>query len=171
MVAHPSLLDPNFRRTVLYLVAHDPKDGSYGLVLNRPTGKTAAEFLPDQELGGLAKVPVFIGGPVAPDRLTFVAFRWHPVEETVECSGQLSPEDAWKMDGDGLQSLRAFVGYSGWSGGQLEAELAQKAWLVQRPDQDILDLGKCPQLWKAIMGGQGPWFRLVAGAPDDPSKN
>ena len=65
--------------------------------------------------------------------------------------------------------VRAFLGYAGWSKGQLEAELEQKAWLVQKPDEEILDIERCMDLWPTIMREQGPWFRLLAAAPDDPS--
>jgi putative transcriptional regulator len=171
LIAHPGLLDPNFRRTVLFLGAHDEDSGAYGLVLNRPTGKTASEFLPNQELGGLSKVPVFVGGPVAPNHLTFVSFQWRPSDETVELISHVTVEDAWKMGGEGLQSLRAFVGYSGWAGGQLESELESKSWLVQRPGPEMLDLDQCRGLWQRIMREQSPWFRLLAGEPEDPSVN
>jgi putative transcriptional regulator len=171
LIAHPGLLDPNFRRSVLFMGAHDPDSGAYGLVLNRPTGKTAAEYLPDQELGGLGKVPVFVGGPVGANQLTFVSFQWHPADEVVEMTSHVTVEDAWKMGGEGLQSLRAFVGYAGWAGGQIESELAGKSWLVQRPGREMLDIESCQGFWQRIMREQGPWFQILASEPDDPSVN
>lgn len=171
LIAHPNLLDPNFKRTVLYLPVHNPADGSFGLILNRPTGRTVEHFLPDQELGRIAGVPVFIGGPVAPDQITFAALSWNAADGVVECQTHIGIEDAWKVLDAEDASLRAFVGYSGWSGGQLESELAQKAWLVQKPDRNILDIGKCSDLWRVMLREQGPWFRLLASAPEDPSMN
>ena len=76
LIAHPSLLDPNFRRTILFITASDSGEGSFGFVINRPTGKTVEDFLPDEGLGALEKVPVFVGGPVAQDQLTFASFEW-----------------------------------------------------------------------------------------------
>ena len=67
--------------------------------------------------------------------------------------------------------VRAFVGYAGWSEGQLEKELEQKAWVVQKPDREVLDPESCKQMWFTIMNNYGPWFRLLAAAPDDPSLN
>jgi len=169
LIAHPNLLDPNFKRTVLLLPLNDPEEGSFGLVLNRATGKTVSDFLPDEELGRVGDVPVFIGGPVSPEQLTFVALQWR--NESVECKLNLDADEVIEMLDAKDVSVRAFVGYSGWSKGQLEAELKEKAWVVQKPDRDLLDVGKCNSMWKLIMSEQGAWFRLLAEAPDDPSMN
>jgi len=122
-------------------------------------------------LGPLGKVAVFFGGPVGRDRLTFAAFRWRKESQTVECQVNLDLEEAKELALDSDIVVRAFVGYSGWSSGQLESELEQKAWVVQRPDRDLLDAECCKQLWFSIMQDYGPWFRLLASAPDDPSLN
>ena len=169
LIAHPDLLDPNFRRTVLIISANDRQEGSFGLIVNRATEKNVGEFLPDKELGILADVPVFIGGPVGRDQLTFAAFEW--VDDALSVRTHLMIEEARAMVEEDMGSVRAFVGYAGWSKGQLEGELAQKAWLVQKPDRELLDPEKCKVLWRTILREQGPWFRLLASAPEDPSKN
>jgi len=169
LIAHPNLLDPNFRRSVLILSAHEPQEGSFGLIVNRVTNKTVSELLPEKNLGLLADVPVFTGGPVSRDQLTFATFSWSDDSLTVRT--HLMIEEARAIAEEDFDAVRAFVGYSGWGQGQLEAELAQKAWLVQKPDRDLLDLEKCKMLWTTIMREQGPWFRLLASAPDDPSVN
>jgi putative transcriptional regulator len=169
LIAHPNLLDPNFRRSVLIISASDPHEGSFGLILNRVTEKTVGELLPGHDLGELADLPVFVGGPVSPDQLTFAAFVWE--EEALRIRTHLMLDEARELMAEGGGEVRAFLGYAGWSKGQLEAELEQKAWLVQRPDQEVLDIEKCLDLWPAIMRDQGPWFRLLAAAPDDPSLN
>jgi putative transcriptional regulator len=169
LIAHPNLLDPNFRRTILLLPLHDPEEGSFGLVLNRPTDKTVADFLPEEELGRVGDVPVFIGGPVSPEQMSFVALQWR--NNSLECKLNLEADEVLELLDQKDVSVRAFVGYSGWGKGQLEEELKQKAWVVQKPDRDLLDVDKCAMLWKQIMSEQGAWFRLLAEAPDDPSLN
>lgn len=171
LIAHPNLLDPNFRRTVLYIAAHDAGDGSFGLVLNRETDKTVADLIDEPGLGPLGKVPVFFGGPVGRDKITFAAFRWRTEAQSVECRVSLDLDEARDAALDSDTVVRAFLGYAGWTGGQLETELEQKAWVVQKPDQDVLDPELCKQLWFNIMQNYGPWFRLLASAPDDPSLN
>lgn len=169
LIAHPNLHDPNFRRTVVYLSTHDLKDGSFGVVINRPAEKLVGELLPEAELGALGEIPVFVGGPVSADQLMFAAFAWRAAE--LECRLHLPIGEARELAGENATAVRAFIGYSGWSAGQLEAELQQKAWLTQKPDRDLLEIEKCKGLWPAIMREQGPWFRLLAAAPDDPSQN
>ena len=171
LIAHPNLLDPNFRRTILYLSTSDFEEGSFGFIINRPTGKTVEELLPDTELGELDSIPVFYGGPVAQDQLTFAAFQWNEKKQLVSCRSHLVIAEARELTLSESTVVRAFIGYSGWNKGQLEAELDEKAWLVQKPDQDVLDLEKCEVMWQTIMREQGAWFRLLAAAPDDPSQN
>jgi putative transcriptional regulator len=169
LIAHPNLLDPNFRRGVLIISSSDPHEGAFGLIVNRGTEKTVGELLPDHELGALGDMPVFIGGPVARDQLTFALFQW--ADDSLRIRTHLLLDEASELAAEGPGIVRAFLGYAGWSKGQLEAELEQKAWLVQKPDQEIMDIDRCLDLWPTIMREQGPWFRLLASAPDDPSLN
>ena len=171
LIAHPSLLDPNFRKSVLMLTANDPEEGSFALTLNRPSGRTVADVLPGKELGALARVPVLLGGPVSADQLIFASFLWHAETERLECRHHLLIEEATALVADDAVTVRAFIGYAGWTKGQLEGELAQRAWLVQKPGREVLDLEKAPTLWRDITSNFGPWFRLVAEAPDQPSRN
>src|SRR6202046_3726057 len=76
LVAHPNLRDPNFRKTVLFLSAHDNEQGAHGLVLNRPMNKCLTDFLPDHELDALGEIPVYLGGPVGAQELSIVSFDW-----------------------------------------------------------------------------------------------
>src|ERR1700732_4344692 len=74
LVAHPNMLDPNFRRAVLFISAHDAEDGALGVILNRPLDKQVADLVNDAPPEGLADVPVFLGGPMEKNRLMFAAF-------------------------------------------------------------------------------------------------
>ncbi|MDP9292140.1 MAG: YqgE/AlgH family protein [Verrucomicrobiota bacterium] len=171
LIAHPNLLDPNFRRTVLLIAANDSDEGSFGFVLNRPTGKTVRDFIDADELGPLSDLPVYIGGPVGVEQLTFASIAWTGAEEGIECDPNLSIEDAREMAIVRAGELRAFIGYAGWGKGQLEAELAQKAWMLQRAEEQFLAAHEAEEMWRASLRKIGPWFRLLAAAPDDPSRN
>ena len=133
--------------------------------------KAVVDFLPDEDLGALEDVPVFIGGPVSQDQLTFASFEWDGQKQAVVCQTHLPINEARELAESGEVMVRAFIGYAGWSKGQLEEELEQKAWLVQKPDREVLDINKCPEMWQTIMREHGPWFKLLAAAPDDPSQN
>ena len=171
LIAHPSLRDPNFAKTVLFLSTNDADEGSFGLTLNRPAGRTVADLLPGRDLGALANVPVFLGGPVSTDQLIFASYRWHAQTQRMECRHHLVIDEAEQALGEEAATVRAFVGYAGWSKGQLEGELAQRSWLVQKPEREMLELERCPRLWREITSTFGPWFQLVAEAPDEPGKN
>jgi len=172
LIAHPGLMDPNFRRSVLLISANDAQDGSLGLIINRPAGRTVSELLPGREFGALGRVPVFLGGPVATDQLVFASFHWHAETERLECRQHLVIDEAEEMlQHDEASIVRAFVGYAGWSRGQLEGELAQQTWLVRVAGREILDLERCPTLWREITSTFGPWFQLLAEAPDNTKQN
>jgi putative transcriptional regulator len=172
LIAHPGLLDPNFHRSVLILPDHSPKDGSFGFILNRPTGRVIGDLLAEKPLGQLARVPVLNGGPVSPDQLVLAAFRWHPGTGVLECRHHIALEEAEQLVARQHHTVRAFAGCAGWSGGQIEAELAQRSWLVRKADQeDVLEIARAPLVWRELTSTFGPWFKMVAEAPDDPSLN
>lgn len=168
LIAHPNMHDPNFRRAVLFISAHDPTDGAMGVILNRPLDKHVADLVNDTPPAGLADVPVFLGGPVGKNQLMFAAFEWEDANG-LTLNHNVNMEEAQERAED--DSIRAFVGYAGWSAGQLEAEMKQKAWILQKPTRAALTPDRLPKLWFEIMRGLGPWYKMLAAAPDDPSLN
>jgi putative transcriptional regulator len=164
------MLDPNFRRTVLFLSAHDPNDGALGVILNRPLDKQVADLVSELPPDGLADVPVFLGGPVGRNQLMFAALEWQK-GEGLKLNHNVDIEEASERVGQKPGSIRAFVGYAGWGAGQLEAEMKQSAWLLHKPTRSTLNPERLPKLWFDIMRGLGPWFKMLAAAPDDPSLN
>ena len=171
LVAHPNMLDPNFRRTVLFISEHDPNEGALGVIINRPLDRQVADLVSDTPPAGLAEVPVFLGGPVGKNQLMFAAFEWQK-GKGLELNHNVAFEAV--KDGAGeknLATICAFVGYAGWGAGQLERELKQKAWLLQKANPSLLKLDRLPNLWFDIMRSLGPWYKMLAAAPDDPSLN
>ena len=170
LVAHPNMLDPNFRRAVLFISAHTPDDGALGVILNRPLEKQVSEVVSEAPLNALDKVPVFFGGPVGRDRLIFASLEWK-TGEGLKLNHNVDLDEANKQIGTSPGSIRAFIGYAGWGAGQLEAEMKQNAWVIRKPERATIKLDRLPKLWFDIMSGLGPWFKLLAAAPDDPSLN
>jgi putative transcriptional regulator len=82
----------------------------------------------------------------------------------------LTVKDALHRQTQG-EKVRAFVGYSGWSAGQLESEIERSAWVVAPPAESALRTLRPNQLWRDILRSMGPYFRLLSGTPDDPSLN
>lgn len=170
LIAHPNMLDPNFRRSVLFIYEHDPQEGAGGVIINRPLDKHVADLVGEAPPEGLADVPVFLGGPVGKNQLMFAAFEWETAEG-LKLSHNVDLDEAHERVGEDPASIRAFVGYAGWGAGQLEAEMKQKAWILQKPTRAALTPDRLPKLWFEIMNGLGPWYKLLAAAPDDPSLN
>jgi putative transcriptional regulator len=170
LLAAPTLRDPNFARTVLYLAAHTAKDGAFGYILNRPLDKVVSELMPTSAPKKLAKVPVFLGGPVGTDKLSFASLTWNKKRDVFACKTHLSVDDA----ADELRSgndVRAFVGYSGWSEGQLEKELKHQSWIIAPPPEMIVNNDDNNTLWNEVLTAMGPRFALIAETPEKPELN
>ena len=169
LVAHPSMLDPNFRRTVLFISEHDPNEGALGMIINRPLDRQVADLVTDTPPPGLAGVPVFLGGPVGKNQLMFAAFEWKKGHGFKLSHNVVLGHGSTAAGEKNL--ICAFVGYAGWGAGQLESEVKQKAWLLQKADPSLLKIDRLPNLWFDIMASLGPWYKMLAAAPDDPSLN
>lgn len=170
LLAHPTLQDAHFRRTVVLLSAHDA-EGAMGIVLNRPLGRKLSQLHTEFALGPLASVPLYEGGPVQPDRLLLCAWRPHTDGDGFQLFFGIEAEKAIELQADDTVQLRAFLGYSGWSGGQLENELAQNVWVVSPLLANILEMKPDVSLWRGILGGVNHEWKLIVDAPDDPSVN
>ncbi len=171
LVAHPNMLDPNFRRTVLFISEHDPSEGALGVIINRPLDRQVADLVTDTPPTGLADVPVFLGGPVGKNQLMFAAFEWKKGDGVMLSHNVALTQPSAEPGKKDLVTICAFVGYAGWGAGQLESELRQKAWLLQKANRSLLKLDRLPNLWFDIMRSLGPWYKMLAAAPDDPSLN
>ncbi|MGH8093831.1 MAG: YqgE/AlgH family protein [Chthoniobacterales bacterium] len=170
LVAHPSMLDPNFRRSVLFISSHSESDGAAGLIINRPLDKRVSELAAFPTPEALADVPVFLGGPVGTNQLMFASFDWEGCD-SLRLNQNVALDQAHHLAEQDQSSIRAFVGYAGWTAGQLENELCQNAWVLRKPDRAELSPERLPRLWFEIMRSLGPWFKMLAAAPDDPSLN
>ncbi len=170
LVAHPAMRDPNFRRSVVLLSAHGD-DGAMGVVLNRPLGKQLGELNPRFAASSLAKVPLFQGGPVQTEQLILAAWQPEPLAATVKLYFGIDVEKAEALQGEAGVRLRAFLGYSGWAKGQLENELRHNTWVVTPVGPDLLEGGADQGLWRTILGGLSPEWKLMADEPEDPATN
>ncbi len=168
LLAHPGLRDPNFRRAVVLMSVHNA-EGAMGVVLNRPLGRRLGELTGEFALGALAGVPLFTGGPVQAEQLLLVA--WQPHADGFRVHFGVEPDRAEQLVAEEGTQLRGFLGYSGWGAGQLEKELKQNTWIVAEVPAGLLSHAQDDKLWRAVLGGLGDDWRLLAEEPDDTTLN
>lgn len=168
LLAHPAMRDPNFRRCVVLMSAHNA-EGAMGVVLNRPLGKRLGQLSGDFALGPLASVPLFKGGPVQNEQLVLAAWQVQP--DGFRLHFGIEPDKALQLLGEEGTQVRGFLGYSGWSAGQLETEMKHRTWIVADVPEDLLAQEQDEALWRTVLGREGDEWRLLAGEPDDPTQN
>src|SRR5688572_9535509 len=141
LIADPFLRDPNFMRTVVFICEHQ-ESGSFGFVLNKKYEQDLGDLIADLEGNNF---PVYYGGPVQVDTVHFL----HQRPELI--SGGLEVTDGifWGGDFSDVTELikanrlreidiRFFVGYSGWSEGQLEEEMKTKSWITSNGTRPLI---------------------------------
>jgi putative transcriptional regulator len=173
LVAAPTLLDPNFERTVV-LIAEHGEDGAMGVVLNRPGELEVAEAAP--VLADLVEpgAVVHAGGPVQPTGVVIVGQFLDPERAAVQVFddvGFVAGDPDFDELGTELRRARVFAGLAGWSPGQLEAEIEREDWILEQAiDEDVFtdDPGG---LWGTVLERKGGSFTLLARMPPDPSLN
>jgi putative transcriptional regulator len=180
LVAGPALEDPNFRRTVVLLLASGAAEGALGVVLNRPNEVPVGSLLPGWEALAAEPDSVFVGGPVS--------------RESVICLARLRPAFADGFEGcspvtgvpglatldlnrtpeemaPGVDAVRLFSGYAGWGADQLEGELEAGGWIVVPSRLDDAFTGRPDDLWRTVLRRQGGTVAMYANAPPKLSMN
>ncbi len=175
LISEPYLPDPNFERTVILLCEHD-ENGSFGFVLNKPSKSSLSELV-DEAAGFESKV--YVGGPVQQNTLHFL----HRSPAKLNGDKEIVNGIYWGVDFDNLlQSintkvlesgdLRFFVGYSGWSEGQLLDELKSKSWIVyKKATPELVFNINAKELWQEALKGMGGKYRVISNYPTDPRLN
>jgi putative transcriptional regulator len=172
LVASPRLSDPNFRRTVVYMIEHRDH-GSLGVVLNRPSELEARDVLP--AWASLSSPPgsLFVGGPV--DGRTALCLATLRTGASIEGVAGLVPVRApvalVDLDADPaplaprLRGLRVFAGYAGWDAGQLAGEIDRGDWFVVPGLPDDVITPRHADLWGRVLRRQGTPLALLATFP------
>lgn len=175
LLSNPFMKDPNFQRSAIFLTEYSAH-GALGYVLNRPIEINLSDVLPDCDECGSA---LFYGGPVQLDSLHFV-HRLGP-ELIGECD-EVAPGVFWGGDLEILKQMlkvgavdesdvKFFIGYSGWSAGQLNVEFEENSWIVTAAAADLIFDEAPKDLWRRALKRRGGNFALIANCPKDPEYN
>jgi putative transcriptional regulator len=162
LVAMPTLMDPNFHRTVTYICEHS-SEGAMGIVVNRPLELKLDEIMAQMDIESgpaLSDVHAYYGGPVDMARgfvLHTPVGEWEATLEIGEEIGVTSSRDILIAMAQGNGPAKAIValGYSGWGAGQLESELVQNAWLTCPANLDIMFDTDCERKLEAAAARLG----------------
>jgi putative transcriptional regulator len=150
LIAMPSMLDPVFGGTVIYLCEHNAS-GALGIIINKPTDMTMDVLFDRIDLkleimtnhAPIGKKPVMFGGPVQVER----GFVLHSPLEQFSSMMKVTEEVALTTSKDVLEAVASgagperilvSLGCAGWSAGQLEEEIAKNGWLTVSADPNII---------------------------------
>jgi putative transcriptional regulator len=174
LISEPFLPDTFFNRTIVYLADHNT-EGSVGFILNKKL-----EIKVCDAISGFEKWEEYLcmGGPVAPDTLHYL----HNLGETIPKSVLVSENIFWGGDIDIIRKLihdgkisesqiRFFLGYSGWSAGQLERELKENSWVIAKVNPNIILDSQTGNSWKKVLRGLNNKYRMWADFPESPDMN
>lgn len=175
LISEPFLGDPNFERTVILLCNHSEEEGSFGLVLNRPSNLKLSDVLDIEEV--VFDVDLGVGGPVQYNTLHYV-HRLPNLPQSVKLEEGLF----WGGDFDLLRTMikaglinkediKFFLGYSGWTSGQLQEEIDKNVWIVNNNAANKLFNLDSDTLWRNVLREMGGKFKVLSNYPVDPRLN
>jgi putative transcriptional regulator len=173
LLASPSLVDPNFARTVVLVGVHN-EEGAMGVVLNRPSSVTVAEAVPQLEPAVDELEPVYVGGPVQPTSVVCLAEFLEPTLAQLLVLGRIgfpAPDTGIEELAEATARRRVFAGYAGWSDGQLDAEIDQGDWISHPALPEDVFSEAPSELWSNVLTRKGGSYALIARMPPDPSVN
>jgi len=119
-----------------------------------------------------------MGGPVAPDTLHYLHSLGRQVPKSVRVDGDIH----WGGDIDAIRNLirsgsvnqsqiRFFLGYSGWSAGQLERELKENSWVILKVNTSVIMNSRGVDAWKRVLRSFKNKYRMWADFPESPEMN
>lgn len=175
LISEPFMLDPNFERSVVLLCEHN-EDGTVGLVLNNKSHLLISDLVQDVSSNDF---PLYLGGPVESNVLFFL----HRAYDKILSGTSVTDEIYWGGDFERIVELinngdlrpdeiKFFLGYSGWSFGQLDNEIEQNSWAVHHNFSPTLTfVSEGEDLWKQALISLGPKYAHVAQFPKSPNLN
>ena len=173
LLSHPSLHDPNFSKSIVFLSNHSENEGTLGVILNRPLDKKLCQLDNQFKHFSLGNAEVYDGGPVEREKLIIAAWDW---KDTADSFRLYFGIDITKAESLGKENenihFACFLGHSGWSPGQLENELKVDSWIVSSLSLNLFEqMHDKTECWRSAISGVSDEMWLLANAPDKPWQN
>lgn len=160
LVAMPTMPDPRFAHSVIFMCAHS-EEGAMGLVVNKFMGlMRLSEILDTKDVPDLDdshRLPVHFGGPVERARGFVVhSSDYNSEGATLKVTDELSMTATLDVleqihRGTGPDFALLAMGYSGWGPGQIENEIVENGWLVAEPDCDLIFVEEDDSKWEGAL--------------------
>jgi putative transcriptional regulator len=175
LISEPFIQDPSFERSVVLMTDHN-EEGSVGFVLNQKSDHLVSQLVPDL---GHVNLPVYVGGPVELDGLHCI-HSYSGINDSVALKKGLFWSGDFGQIIAGLKSgayepsrFKFFMGYSGWSKGQLVSEISEKSWIIGDIPTKIIFNNEMmdKNLWKYAIRLKGGKDALLANSPSNPLLN
>lgn len=175
LISEPFMEDPNFKQSVVLLCDYEDSHGTVGFILNKPIDMKVDQLIMDFPEFDEA---VYFGGPVGHDTIHYVHTKGDLINDSVPVRNGLYwggnfEQVKFLIDTKVLTSkdIKFFIGYSGWSPGQLDDELKMGSWVVDEMDNNYLINIPPDKLWKSSMQNKSDSFAIIAEIPDKFSMN
>ncbi|MBW7907637.1 MAG: YqgE/AlgH family protein [Kiritimatiellae bacterium] len=172
LVAHPTLLDPNFLQSIVYVAEHDAH-GAVGIVLNRPTNACASELIAKGEPrhSFYDSVPLLLGGPVGQERVALVLYERYGRSGKIRVTFGLPPAELALKVNQKSARVYAYYGHAGWGADQLDSEVRDGSWLIRPADAAILNYRVVEGMWPFLINGDQQWRVLLDYLPRESRNN
>ena len=174
LIAEPFLRDMPFRRAVILLTEHSPK-GAMGYVLNKKLPFNLDDLV--DNITAKQRIPIYYGGPVDKQLLFYIhTLEFLPNSYKISDSLFLNGDfnlllEYINLDTDISGKIKFFLGYAGWTAGQLDAEIEGNSWLVgELEDREMLSPA-AEELWETALLRLDEDYRLWTELPLYPEEN
>lgn len=174
LISEPFLQDAYFQRSVVLLIEHNA-NGSMGFVLNKKTNLVINDFFSDLEK--LSYIPIYLGGPVSSNRLFFIHTLGEMVPDSIKISdnlyfdGDFDIIKQYIIKGNPIEGkIKFFLGYSGWTKGQLGCEIKEDSWVVSHTVKDIM-IAEGESFWRRSLETLGNRYKTWINFPKYPHMN
>ena len=176
LISEPFLQDAYFQRSVVLLVEHNTQ-GSMGFVLNKKTDLIVNTFFP--ELEEYPEIPIYLGGPVSANRLFFIHSLGDlivpdsvKIKDRLYFDGDFEALKRYIQNGHSIEGkVKFFLGYSGWTEGQLGNEINKNSWVVSHAAKENVLLADGESFWKNSLEQLGSNYEAWTKYPKDPYLN
>ena len=175
LISDPTLDDYYFNKSVILIADYNKKDGSFGIIINKPINTKLNDILYDfSDFDS----QLYLGGPIKTDRIFFI----HTLGNIIEGSKKILDGIYWGGDVNTVkymiknkeinsENIRFFIGYSGWAPMQLEEEIENHSWIISKTTaNDIIHI-KPKKLWRDLILHSGKEHAMWANFPRNPKLN